>query len=134
MAGQADRSAAGRTGPVSRRPAGRGRSSSNAPKLNSVPVPVGGDETAQATEAQVALSLAAPLGPDLEPREIRTQAAYRLLVADGIAGADATALIGYVVGLSPRESRWSLKQINRLLFLRNLYSSTEWGDTERQPA
>jgi hypothetical protein len=102
--------------------------------MNSVPVPVGADETAQVSEAQVALELAAPLAPDLAPREIRTQAAYRRLVADGIHSADAAALIGYVVGLSPRESRWNLKQINRLLFLRNLYLDTKWGEMERRPA
>ncbi len=102
--------------------------------MNSIPVPVSADETGEATGAQVALELSAPLAPDLTPREIQTQAAYRVLITSGLRGPEAAALIGYVVGLGSCESRWSLPQINRLLFLRNLYSRTEWGDTERLPA
>jgi len=102
--------------------------------MNSVPVPIGADEASEATDALLALALETSLVPDLAPREIQTQAAYRFLVASGIRGADAAALIGYVVGLTPCESRWNLKQINRLLFLRNLYSKSEWGEVERQPA
>jgi hypothetical protein len=74
---------------------------------------------------------AAPLPPDLLPRWVQTQEAYRLLLAGGFDGADAAMLIGYVVGLPECDSRWSLEQINRLLFLRNLYSNTEWGTVER---
>ena len=71
--------------------------------------------------------------PDILPREIRTQAAYRLLITSGFSGQDAAGLIGYVVGLDPCKSRWSLAQVNRLLFLRALYSDSEWGETERRP-
>jgi enoyl-CoA hydratase/carnithine racemase len=101
--------------------------------MNSVPVPVGIPE-AEVSEVRIALSLAMPLAPDLAPRELRTQAAYRMLITNGIAGAEAAALIGYVVGLAPAASRWNLSQINRLLFLRDLYSNTEWGESERLPA
>jgi len=41
-------------------------------------------------------------------------------------------LIGYVVGLPECDSRWSLEQINRLLFLRDLYSNKAWGEVERR--
>jgi hypothetical protein len=102
--------------------------------MNSVPVPVGMPDEAQVSEEQLALSLALPLAPDLQPRELRTQVAYRMLVTNGIAGVEAAALIGYAVGLAPCTSRWNLSQINRLLFLRDLYSNTEWGDSERLPA
>jgi hypothetical protein len=101
--------------------------------MNSVPVPVGAPE-AQVSEEQIALSLAMPIAPDLQPREVQTQAAYRMLVTNGIAGVEAAALIGYVVGLAPCTSRWSLSQVNRLLFLRDLYSNTGWGESERLPA
>ena len=133
MAGQADRSAAGRTGPTSRRPTGRGRSSAGAP-LNSVAIPVGADEQLALPEPQPQLALPAPMGPDLLPRDLRTQATYRLLVSAGVPSDDAAALIGYAVGLAPCRTRWSLKEINRLLFLRNLYAETAWGETEREPA
>jgi hypothetical protein len=74
---------------------------------------------------------AAPLPPDLLPRVVQTREAHRLLVAGGFDDADAAMLIGYVVGLPECDSRWSLGQINRLLFLRDLYSNKEWGKVER---
>ena len=49
-----------------------------------------------------------------------------MLLAGGFDGADAAMLIGYVVGLPECDSRWSLEQINRLLFLRNLYSNPDF--------
>jgi hypothetical protein len=75
---------------------------------------------------------AAPLPPDVLPRVLQTQRAHRRLVAGGFNSADAAALIGYVLGLPACDSRWSLEQINRLLFLRDLYSNTEWGKVERR--
>jgi hypothetical protein len=76
----------------------------------------------------------APIPPDFLPRQLQTQDAYQLLVASGYSGQDAAALIGFVVGLPPCDSRWSLAQINRLLFLRALYSDSDWGEAERRPA
>ena len=32
------------------------------------------------------------------------------------------------------ESRWTLSQVNRLLYLRFLYSNSDWGEAERRPA
>ncbi len=102
--------------------------------MDAVAVPVGSDEQLALPEPQPTLALPAPLAPDLEPRELRTQATYRLLVSSGIPSGDAAALIGYAVGLSPCHSRWSLKEINRLLFLRDLYLNSAWGESEREPA
>jgi len=102
--------------------------------MDSVAVPVGADEPLALPAPEPTPALPAPLGPDIEPRDLQTQATYRLLIASGIPSADAAALIGYAIGLAPCQSRWSLKQINQLLFLRGLYSSSEWGESERQPA
>jgi hypothetical protein len=74
------------------------------------------------------------LPPDIVPRMLQTQAAYRLLVTSGFSTDDAAGLIGYVVGLPPTEARWSISQVNRLLFLRSLYTDTSWGEAERRPA
>jgi hypothetical protein len=82
-------------------------------------------------------AVAAPIVPvvrtDAVPRPLQTQAAYRRLVSEGISSQEAAGLIGYVVGLAPCESHWSLIQVNRLLFLRNLYNNTDWGSAEREP-
>ena len=132
MAGQADRGSTGQTGPTARRPVAR-RPRPNAGRPGRIPIPV---ETGSAPPQRVP-SRAAPaaevIPPDILPREIRTQAAYRLLITSGFSGQDAAGLIGYVVGLDPCKSRWSLAQVNRLLFLRALYSDSEWGETERRP-
>ena len=85
-------------------------------------------------QGKLAIETAAPIPPDLAPRTIQTQAAYRSLVTSGISGPDAAGLIGYVVGLPPCSSRWSLTQVNRLLFLRALYMNSDWGEAERRPA
>jgi hypothetical protein len=74
------------------------------------------------------------LPPDIVPRMLQTQAAYRLLVTNGFSSTDAAGLIGLVVGLPPVETRWSISQVNRLLFLRSLYTDTSWGVAERRPA
>ena len=96
--------------------------------MNAVAVPIGAEEP-------FALPVPAKaLAPDLAPRELRTQATYRALITKGIATGDASALIGYAVGLKPCQSRWSMKEINRVLFLRDLYANTAWGQSERRPA
>ena len=82
----------------------------------------------------MALSPVTPITPDVLPRTVQTQAAYRLLITSGFSGQDAAGLIGYVVGLPACDSRWSLTQVNRLLFLRAIYSDGEWGEAERRPA
>jgi hypothetical protein len=133
MAGQADRSSTGQTGPAARRPAaGRSRSSAGRPEYTPVPVEVGG--VAEPFDAaKTAAPAADPIRPDLQPRSLQTQAAYRFLITSGISGPDAAGLISYVVGLPNRDSRWSLNQVNRLLFLRALYASGTWADAERRP-
>ena len=136
MAGQADRSSTGQTGPMARRLAA-GRPNPGARRPARVPVPVEIDVEGSSTPSgpsALAPSPTAPLPPDLLPRELPTQAAYRLLVTSGMPGEDAAALIGYVVGLANCDSRWSLSQVNRLLFLRALYSNNDWGEAERRPA
>lgn len=136
MAGQPDRSSTGQTGPMARRPAA-GRPNPGTRRPARVPVNVDVDAEGSFTagaSAGLAASSAAPIPPDLVPREVPTQASYRLLISSGVPGVDAAALIGYVVGLPSCPSRWSLSQVNRLLFLRALYSSSDWGEAERRPA
>jgi hypothetical protein len=125
MAGQTDRSSAGQTGPTARRPgAGRPRPADSQAGDTAAPIDVvGAVETVSA----------APMAPDILPRMLQTQAAYRLLVTSGVSSLDAAGLIGYVLGLPACDSRWSLAQINRLLFLRSLYTESKWGEAERQP-
>jgi hypothetical protein len=134
MAGQADRSSAGQTGPTARRPAaGRPRSGADRRDMTAVPVGISPSEDPSATGI-VAGSAVAPIPPDVLPRPLQTQTAYRFLVASGFSGLDAAGLISYVVGLPQGDARWSLAQVNQLLFLRAIYSNGDWGEAERRPA
>ena len=137
MAGQTDRSSAGQTGPIARRP-GSGRPRPAAPQPGSTAIPINIGAAAEPVDPQIAAAMAvtspAPLAPDILPRMLKTQAAYRTLITAGIPGPDAAGLIGYVVGLPRCDSRWTIAQINRLLFLRSLYTESDWGDAERRPA
>jgi hypothetical protein len=136
MAGQADRRSSGQTGPTARRAAaGRPRANASRPYRTAIPVEVGiGGNSRPVDREDLAIPTVAPIPPDLVPRELPTQAAYRLLITSGISWQEAAGLISYVVGLRPCDSRWSLPQVNRLLFLRALYCNSDWGETERRPA
>jgi hypothetical protein len=92
-----------------------------------IPIPVGPETTAESQ-----LGLSTNLAPDLTPRDVSTQQAYRQLISRGVSSADAAALIGYVLGLAPCKSGWTLAQVNQLLFLRDLYAG-DWGVDERRP-
>jgi hypothetical protein len=134
MAGKADHSSTDQTGPIARRPsAGRPRSSANRPERALAAIEVGGAAQLITHEPEVVAAVT-PIAPDVMPRLLQTQAAYRLLITSGFSGADAAGLIGYVSGLPACSSRWSLNQVNRLLFLRDLYTNTAWGEAERDPA
>jgi hypothetical protein len=133
MAGQADRRSANRTDSSDRRAvSGRSRLGRKPSRLVAVPM---GPETNPGTwpYEQTAVSAAGPLPPDVLPRSIGTQASYRFLVSSGLTGPEAAGLIGYVVGLPTGSGRWSLDQVNELVFLRNLYTGTPWGDYESRP-
>ncbi len=56
-----------------------------------------------------------------------TRATYRLLLLKGLAADEAANLTAYLCGLPVREARWTLGEINRLLFLRELSRSGRWG-------
>jgi hypothetical protein len=132
MAGQTDRRSTGQTGPIARRPAaGRSQPSSAGSTREPIGIEIG--PTAQPVGPLSAVSPVLPGTAEALPRLIKTQDAYRQLIGSGITGQEAAGLISYVVGLAPCDSRWSLKQVNRLLFLRNQYHETGWGQTERRP-
>jgi len=56
-----------------------------------------------------------------------TRATYRLLLLKGLAADEAANLTAYLCGLPVNEARWTLSEVNRLLFLRELLRSGRWG-------
>ena len=56
-----------------------------------------------------------------------TRATYRLLLLRGLGPDEAANLTAYLCGLPVGEAHWSLGEINRLLFLRDLARSGRWS-------
>ena len=95
-----------------------------------VPMEVGPAPGRFVSEA-MAGSSTSPLGHCDTPRPFETSVAYRELGDSGFTGPEAVRLIGYVAGLAPCESGWSLLELNLLLFLRNGYRGLGWDDAQR---
>ena len=57
---------------------------------------------------------------------IPTRATYRLLLMRGLEPAEAANLTAYLSGIAVAGTAWSIGEVNRLLFLRNLARSGHW--------
>ncbi len=90
---------------------GRGRSSRGG---SSWPV------IAAASVAGSGSAIVIPSTPDSQASttELRTRATYRSLLLRGLAPDEAANLTAFLAGISIGEARWTLRQINQLLFLR----------------
>jgi len=134
MAGEMDRDSSEQTGRVARRPVlGRLQPGHGKPERVGVPIEVGPEqaEIQPLAEAMLQPVSASPTRQQTAD-EFHIQIAYRQLVSSGISGEEAAGLISYVIGLAACESRWSIAQINKVLFLRDLYRNTDWGAGERK--
>jgi hypothetical protein len=61
------------------------------------------------------------------PAEIPTRTTYRLLLTRGLDPTEAANLTAYLCGIDVTGTPWSIGEVNRLLFLRNLARSGRWG-------
>lgn len=59
-----------------------------------------------------------------------TRAVHRLLLMKGLTTAEAASLTAFICGLPTTDLHWSLKQLNQLLFLREMRQSGRFGDTD----
>jgi hypothetical protein len=69
------------------------------------------------------------------PPAATPRATFRLLQQKGLTPDEAASLTAFMCGLPTTDLRWSLRQINQMLFLQRLY---QWGrlgigDDERTP-
>ena len=60
-----------------------------------------------------------PASQDSTP-ELRTRTTYRNLIIRGLAPDEAANLTAYLAGIGVSGSHWTLRQINQLLFLRQM--------------
>ena len=111
MAGQARRG--------TRRQARSSHDAPSWPVIAAVSAGASGSATAITTEVSKAQPTSAP-----EPtRELPTRATYRNLILRGLAPDEAANLTAYLAGIQVGESHWTLRQVNQLLFLREMNRS-----------
>jgi hypothetical protein len=63
-----------------------------------------------------------------------TRVTYRTLLLKGMAPDEAANLTAYLAGIPIGDSTWTLKQINQLLFLRQMQQTGRFGDGSEAPA
>ena len=61
--------------------------------------------------------------------ELATQATYHSLVMRGLAPDEAANLTAYLAGIGVGRSHWTLKQINQILFLRQMNRTGQFAET-----
>ena len=62
-----------------------------------------------------------------------TRSTYRLLVSRGLAPDEAATLTAFMCGIPIAEVRWSLRQVNELLFLRAMAQAGRFGSADGDP-
>ena len=109
MAGQARRGA---------RATGRSsRAASSWPRIAAVSAVASGSVTATTKVSN----------PDPNP-ELHTRATYRNLLMRGLAPDEAANLTAYLAGIAVGDTHWTLRQINQLLFLREMNRSGQFAE------
>ncbi len=112
MAGQAQRGSRG-----------HGRSSrpgSSLPRAEAASAPGRGVAVTRPTPRAQAAAKPAPA----------TRPVYRLLLMKGLTPTEAANLTAFICGLSTADPRWSLKQVNQLLFLRSMQQAGRFGGSD----
>jgi len=68
-------------------------------------------------------------GPRRQP-DIRTRPTVRLLMLRGLELPEATNLTAFLCGIPVADGHWDLREINQLLFLRDLVRRGGFGRTD----
>jgi len=77
----------------------------------------------------LAAATASAPSPAADP-ELITRATYRSLLMRGLAPDEAANLTAFLVGISIAESGWTLRQVNQLLFFREMRRGGRFGETD----
>jgi hypothetical protein len=68
-----------------------------------------------------------PADPLTPEQHLITRSTYRNLLVRGLAPEEAANLTAFMCGIPIAEVRWSLRQVNQLLFLRRLAATGRFG-------
>lgn len=63
-------------------------------------------------------------------RAIATRSIYRAFLLKGLAPDEAANLTAFVSGIPVTDVHWSLRQVNQLLFLREMASTGRFGKSD----
>ena len=77
-----------------------------------------------------AASIANGSSPASAANDVPTRSTYRLLLMRGLAPDEAANLTAFLSGLHVGDQHWNLKELNQLLFLRDMQRSGRFGDTD----
>jgi len=117
MAGQARRGTQGQ--------ARSSRAASSWPVLAAASAAVSGSDTVTTSSATSSASSPA------STQELPTRATYRSLLIRGLAPDEAANLTAYLAGIGVGGSHWTLRQINQLLFLRQMNRTGHFAEIGR---
>lgn len=114
-------------GPAQRGSRARGRSPHRASSARSVAaVSTAGPGSAATTLEPSASSTAEPGGTN----HLVTRSTYRTLVTRGLAPDEAATLTAFMCGIPIGDARWSIRQVNQLLFLKALVQTGRFGSSD----
>lgn len=117
-------------GPAQRGSRGRGRSSRDvsSSRPRGVASAVASGSTAR-TSARVPTTDLAKRATDM----LVTRSTYRVLLMRGLSPTEAANLTAFMCGIPIAEVHWSLRQVNQLLFLRELARTGRFGPFDGGP-
>jgi hypothetical protein len=111
-------------GPAQRGSRGRGRSTRQASSPRLLATTAGARASSVSPTRDSAQ--ARPGIPD-ETTQLVTRSTYRMLVSRGLAPDEAATLTAFMCGIPIDDVRWSIRQVNQLLFLRELARTGRFG-------
>ena len=117
-------------GPAHRGTRGRGRSSRGA---SSSPARVAASVGASGSTARGSSTSTTTDPARLAADTLVTRSTYRHLLMKGLSPEEAANLTAFMCGIPVDQVRWSLRQINQLLFLRELARSGRFGARDGGP-
>ena len=72
--------------------------------------------------------------PPTAETQLITRSTYRMLLTKGLSPDEAANLTAFLCGIPIAEVHWSLRQVNQLLFLREMARTGRFGPRDGEPA
>jgi hypothetical protein len=66
----------------------------------------------------------------VQTAQLETRSTYRLLVSRGLAPDEAATLTAFMCGIPIADGRWSIRQVNQLLFLKAMVQAGRFGPSD----